>query len=106
MLSPHVFLAEPSHAVTADPVDTFRRDLLAGLQQTPRSIPPKYFYDPVGSALFDRICALPAYYPTRTELQILADKTAKYQLVATAMAEAKTAGLEKIGFQPPRGAGQ
>lgn len=77
MLSPRTSLATPSalsHATpAADPVDAFRRDLLAGLHTTPRSIPPKYFYDPAGSALFDRICALPAYYPTRTELQILAD---------------------------------
>jgi biopolymer transport protein ExbD len=40
------------------------------------------------------------------ELQIQADKTAKYQLVATVMADAKNAGMEKIGFQPPRGSGQ
>ena len=37
----------------------------------PRSISPKYFYDARGSALFDRICELPEYYPTRTELRIL-----------------------------------
>lgn len=49
----------------------FARDLLAGLSHAPRSIPPKYFYDADGSALFDRICALPEYYPTRTELGIL-----------------------------------
>ncbi|MBN8885323.1 MAG: biopolymer transporter ExbD [Rudaea sp.] len=40
------------------------------------------------------------------ELQIQADKTAKYQLVATVMADAKNAGMTKIGFQPARGAGQ
>ncbi|WP_380039322.1 L-histidine N(alpha)-methyltransferase [Dyella tabacisoli] len=49
----------------------FGRDLLMGLAQTPRSIPPKYFYDAVGSALFDRICDLPEYYLTRTEQTIL-----------------------------------
>jgi dimethylhistidine N-methyltransferase len=36
-----------------------------------RSISPKYFYDARGSVLFDRICELPEYYPTRTELSIL-----------------------------------
>ncbi|MBN3821994.1 L-histidine N(alpha)-methyltransferase, partial [Paraburkholderia sp. Se-20369] len=41
------------------------------LSRRPRSIPPKYFYDAAGSELFDRICALPEYYPTRTELGIL-----------------------------------
>jgi biopolymer transport protein ExbD len=40
------------------------------------------------------------------DLQIQADKTAKYQYVATVMADAKNAGLVKIGFQPPRGASQ
>lgn len=49
----------------------FCRDLLAGLSKSPRSIAPKYFYDAEGSALFDRICELPEYYPTRTERRIL-----------------------------------
>jgi biopolymer transport protein ExbD len=40
------------------------------------------------------------------ELQIQADKTAKYQLVATVMADAKNAGMTKIGFLPARGASQ
>ncbi|RBL67803.1 L-histidine N(alpha)-methyltransferase, partial [Pseudomonas sp. MWU13-2625] len=33
----------------------FERDLIDGLSRTPRSIPPKYFYDAAGSVLFDRI---------------------------------------------------
>jgi dimethylhistidine N-methyltransferase len=49
----------------------FARDLLAGLQATPRGISPKYFYDAEGSRLFDQICELPEYYPTRTEIAIL-----------------------------------
>ena len=44
-----------------------RRDLVAGLRARPRSVSPKYFYDAAGSRLFDRICELPEYYPTRTE---------------------------------------
>jgi dimethylhistidine N-methyltransferase len=51
----------------------FSRDVLAGLRQSPRRLSPKYFYDVAGSALFDRICELPEYYPTRTEIQILRD---------------------------------
>ena len=47
--------------------------VLAGLQQRPRQIASKYFYDAAGSALFDRICALPEYYPARTESKILAE---------------------------------
>ena len=49
----------------------FARDLIAALSTPPHSISPKYFYDAPGSQLFDRICDLPEYYPTRTELGIL-----------------------------------
>ena len=49
----------------------FMQDMQAALSQTPKRISPKYFYDQAGSALFDRICELPEYYPTRTELSIL-----------------------------------
>jgi dimethylhistidine N-methyltransferase len=49
----------------------FAQDLLAALGTRPHSISPKYFYDAEGSRLFDRICTLPEYYPTRTELAIL-----------------------------------
>lgn len=49
----------------------FARDLQAALAATPHRISPKYFYDAEGSRLFDRICELPEYYPTRTELAIL-----------------------------------
>ena len=46
-------------------------EVLDGLQQTPKRLPPKLFYDDAGAALFERICTLPEYYPTRTELGIL-----------------------------------
>ena len=49
----------------------FLADALAGLRQRPRTLPCKYFYDAEGSKLFDQICTLPEYYPTRTELGIL-----------------------------------
>lgn len=49
----------------------FARELLQALSQRPRRISPKWFYDARGSQLFDRICELPEYYPTRTELDIL-----------------------------------
>ena len=49
----------------------FLQDMQTALSQSPKSISPKYFYDQAGSALFDRICALPEYYPTRTELALL-----------------------------------
>lgn len=51
---------------------SFAQDLHRALRERPRSISPKYFYDTAGSVLFDRICELPEYYPTRTELDLLA----------------------------------
>jgi L-histidine N-alpha-methyltransferase len=53
-----------------------RRDVLQGLHQTPKSLPPKWFYDEVGSDLFDQITRLPEYYPTRTEAAILRERAA------------------------------
>jgi dimethylhistidine N-methyltransferase len=52
----------------------FARELLAGLARRPRQIAAKFFYDAAGSALFDRICELPEYYPTRTELSLLGER--------------------------------
>ncbi|MEB3232192.1 MAG: L-histidine N(alpha)-methyltransferase [Leptolyngbyaceae bacterium] len=46
-------------------------DVVAGLTQTQKTLPPKYFYDDYGSQLFEKICELPEYYPTRTEAWIL-----------------------------------
>jgi L-histidine N-alpha-methyltransferase len=51
--------------------ESFRLDVYAGLRQQQRSIPPKYFYDAQGSALFQQICETLEYYPTRTETAIL-----------------------------------
>jgi L-histidine Nalpha-methyltransferase len=76
-----------SAAVPLDPCDLspererFLADVLDGLGASPKTLPCKYFYDARGSALFDRICTLPEYYPTRTELAIL-------RRHAAAMAEA------------------
>jgi dimethylhistidine N-methyltransferase len=52
-------------------VTGFADELLAGLSRRPRAIAPKWFYDAAGSRLFDQICELPEYYPTRTELALL-----------------------------------
>ena len=46
-------------------------DILSGLRSRPKTLPCKYFYDEKGSALFDDICELDEYYPTRTETGIL-----------------------------------
>ncbi|MAE76253.1 MAG: L-histidine N(alpha)-methyltransferase [Planctomycetes bacterium] len=54
----------------------FRRDLLAGLHEPQKCIPPRYFYDKAGSLLFERICETEEYYPTRTELSIMQESAA------------------------------
>jgi dimethylhistidine N-methyltransferase len=51
--------------------ERFLADALSGLRQPHKTLPCKYFYDAEGSKLFDQICTLPEYYPTRTELGIL-----------------------------------
>lgn len=54
-----------------EPADTFEQDVLEGLSSRPKRLPCKYFYDEEGSRLFERICELEEYYPTRTELSIM-----------------------------------
>src|SRR5581483_6547737 len=55
----------------------FLADVLAGLARAQKSLPPKYFYDDAGSRLFEQICVLPEYYPTRTELGIMQQNVAE-----------------------------
>lgn len=64
-----VFQAAPH--VGAD--ESFAADATTGLTARPKTLPPKYFYDLTGSALFERITELPEYYPTRCEIAILHD---------------------------------
>jgi len=49
---------------------TFADDVRTGLTALPKTLPPKYFYDALGSQLFEAICLLPEYYPTRAEAEI------------------------------------
>src|SRR3982751_4044089 len=57
--------------VSAPESADFLTDVIAGLSSNPRTIPSKYFYDERGAALFQKICELPEYYITRTEIDIL-----------------------------------
>lgn len=61
------FLFHDLHPDGAD----FREDVLNGLALPRKTLPPKYFYDARGSELFEAICELPEYYPTRTELAMM-----------------------------------
>ncbi|MCL4185076.1 MAG: L-histidine N(alpha)-methyltransferase [Burkholderiaceae bacterium] len=79
----------------------FAEALLEGLAGQPRSVPPKFFYDAAGSALFDRICELPEYYPTRTELALLAahaDEMAQCIGPAADIVEFGAGSSRKIGL--------
>lgn len=75
-----------SNYLAADSAATaLRRDVREGLAQSPKMLPPKWFYDSVGSDLFDQITRLPEYYPTRTEAQILRDRSP--EIIAAAGAD-------------------
>ncbi|MEV6170737.1 L-histidine N(alpha)-methyltransferase [Streptomyces sp. NPDC051954] len=54
-----------------------RADVLHGLTRTPKTLPPKWFYDAHGSELFEQITELPEYYPTRAEREILISRAAE-----------------------------
>jgi L-histidine N-alpha-methyltransferase len=49
---------------------SFLEDVIAGLSLPQKTLSPKYFYDAAGSKLFEKICRLPEYYPTRAELSL------------------------------------
>ncbi|MEV7885171.1 L-histidine N(alpha)-methyltransferase [Streptomyces sp. NPDC002817] len=61
-----------------------RADVLDGLTHSPKTLPPKWFYDAVGSELFDRITELPTYYPTAAEHACLAARAAEIAAVTGA----------------------
>ena len=63
-------ITAPSQVAAPESAE-FLADVIAGLSSNPRTIPCKYFYDAHGAALFQKICELPEYYVTRTEIDIL-----------------------------------
>jgi L-histidine Nalpha-methyltransferase len=66
----HTYLAAGDERALAD-------DVLDGLTRPFKELPPKHFYDARGAELFDQICDLPEYYPTRTERSILRERAAE-----------------------------
>ena len=58
--------------------DSFLDDVLEGLALSQKKLSSKYFYDERGSKLFDAICELPEYYPTRTEMGLLQAHAAEF----------------------------
>jgi L-histidine Nalpha-methyltransferase len=73
-----------NHLAADSAYQALRRDVLDGLAGSPKSLPPKWFYDSVGSDLFDQITRLPEYYPTRAEAEILHARSAEIASVAGA----------------------
>jgi L-histidine N-alpha-methyltransferase len=65
----HTYLGPSDERSLAD-------DVLDGLTKPFKELPPKHFYDARGAELFDRICELPEYYPTRAERTILEQRSA------------------------------
>jgi L-histidine N-alpha-methyltransferase len=72
------------HLTEADLARALRDDARAGLTATPKSLPPKWFYDARGSELFERITELPEYYPTRAERSALTAHAADIAEIAGA----------------------
>ncbi|ORV08324.1 L-histidine N(alpha)-methyltransferase [Mycobacterium celatum] len=70
-------LSLSNHLAADSAYHALRRDVLDGLRSSPKSLPPKWFYDSVGSDLFDQITRLPEYYPTRAEAEILREHSAE-----------------------------
>jgi dimethylhistidine N-methyltransferase len=66
----------PLHDLHPEP-DDLRSEVIAGLRSKQKTLPCKYFYDAKGSRLFDRICELEEYYPTRTEIGILHERASE-----------------------------
>ena len=73
-----------NHLAADSAYQALRRDVLDGLAASPKSLPPKWFYDSVGSDLFDQITRLPEYYPTRAEAEILRARSAEIASVSGA----------------------
>jgi len=73
-------------------VEAFHEAVIAGLSTWPKTLPCKFLYDAEGSRLFDIICTLPAYYPTRTECMLL-----KAHARDIAAAAGPAAGLIEFG---------
>ena len=59
------------HLGPDDLAEALRADVMAGLTKRPKELPPRWFYDETGCALFDEITCLDEYYPTRREREIL-----------------------------------
>src|SRR5215211_629230 len=83
------------HRLTAAVADDFAADVGRGLTAPGKFLLPKYFYDPLGSRLFDAICLVPEYYLTRAEADIFARHAA--EIVERARAGGSRVTLVELG---------
>ena len=89
-------LSHPTQAADeATPDAAFAEDVRRGLTSRPKRLQPKYFYDALGSQLFEAICLLPEYYLTRAENEILSARA--HEIVEAAAADAGPLALLELG---------
>ena len=74
----------PSTMPAPSRTDALTDEVLEGLRKQPKQLSPVWFYDELGSFLFDSICELPEYYLTRTELQIMRAARRRHGAVTSA----------------------
>jgi len=84
-------LAIDVHLNSSGVLDTMAEDVRQGLSEDQKRLSPKYFYDAVGSDLFEQITDLPEYYPTRSERDLLLD------IAAELMAEIRPSDIVELG---------
>ena len=92
-------LRRPVEADAAEADSSFARDVLAGLTARPKRLSPKYFYDQAGAQLFEDITALPEYYLTRCELEILRERApemARFFPAGSALIEFGSGSSKKV----------
>lgn len=93
-------------ASPADPSDTpanaaFRADVHAGLSSEPKALPASWLYDAAGSALFEQICALPEYYPSRVETLLLEQRLPEIAALCPDIASVIEFGVGSAAKTPP-----
>ena len=92
-------LRRPVEADAAEADSSFARDVIAGLTARPKQLPPKYFYDQAGAQLFEDITALPEYYLTRCELEVLRERApemARFFPAGSALIEFGSGSSKKV----------
>jgi L-histidine Nalpha-methyltransferase len=84
----------------ADRLQALRADVFDGLTRTPKELPPKWFYDERGSALFEQITHLPEYYLTARERLVLAERAGEIATLteANTLVEPGSGSSEKTGL--------